>query len=330
VAWARFDDEYPRHQKVQSIPPAARADAIAFELAALCYSSRVLSDGQIARAVTHSLALEVGFERRGNVDSRRLNRTISALLEAGRWRENGAGGYVIHDYDQYQPSASDVKERRAKEADKKRKQRAQGRMSLDLSPRDVPPSVPQGQRPLSPDLSPGESSRAGATGVGAPARPGPSPTHRPLGEKSTALPGDRSKTTANGLPVENERLVLELLAAIGDDADEGTPAVVRSIAAKLPEGAIAKVLESVRSSRKRNRAEYAVAALQGEWTDRHTDEHGSRLKELRREPEAWVRELGWKMPREVFDEALFRMVANEDERIRLADLAADLRGATAA
>jgi hypothetical protein len=209
MSWAKFDDEYPRHQKIQSIPAAVRADAIALELAALCYSTRLLSDGRISTAVTQSLALEVGFEHRNRVDLRRLRRTISALIEAGRWHENGGSGYTIHDFPDYQPTSGEVKERRRKETEKKRKQRAQGRLSLDLSPTSSPGDTEEPSR----RDSPGDASRVGATGAGAPTRPVPYPGESassalsPQGEGDLASPpaaqqAAPAESTSGELPQE--------------------------------------------------------------------------------------------------------------------------------
>jgi hypothetical protein len=74
----------------------------------------------------------------------------------------------------------------------------------------------------------------------------------------------RSETTLNGLPHEKRRLLTKLLAAIEPSADEGTAGVLASYAREVPEGAIAKVLESVTTQSPRNPAGYAVAALKRE------------------------------------------------------------------
>lgn len=318
VPWAKLDDEYPRHPKMQRIPAALRADAIALEVAGLCYSTRVLTDGFVAAAVVETLGLEVGFEHKRGLNRKRLRAVIGSLLDAKRW-VSVPGGYQIHDYADYQPSASDVKEKRRLEREKKRKQRDQGRMSLALSPRDNTRDT----EGLSPPLSPGDTSRALATGAGAPAHPDPSPTHEEQEQKSSSLSADRSETTANGLPFEKERVTAELLAAIGDDADKGTAQVVRSYAGQLPEGALAKVLESVASSKARDRAAYVVGALKDEVESRQPVP--ARSTALRKDPELYVREVGYKLPEDVLEEVLGDLVPDEDERIRLVDLAADLR-----
>lgn len=340
MGWARFDDEYPRHGKIQSIPPAVRADAMALELAALCYSARVLSDGHISRAVTHSLALEVGFERRENVDSRRLNGAISALVEVGRWRANGAGGYVVHDYSEYQPTSSEVKERRAKETDKKRKQRAQQRLSLETSPGD--------KGDVSPALSPGDASRVGATGAGAPTRPGPSQTHREKTTSPAAVDPSTSPST-NSLdaaqdpePEEPEEAAAageadDLAAAIqalrGFDERSWTSIGPLVEAIGAPEAA--SVLAEVK--RRRN-VENPVGLLKQLLEIKHrelvraqvessiAETPKPKLEQLHDDPEAYVRELGWKLPDDVLDSALEQLLPNDQgRRFELANLAADIR-----
>jgi hypothetical protein len=323
MAWARFDDEYPRHPKIQRIPAEHRADAMALELSAVCYSTKVLTDGFVSRAVVETLGLEVGFESKRGLNRRRLRTAIDALERAKRW-VSVQGGWQIHDYADYQPSASEVTERRRVERDKKRKQRENRQTSLDVSLGDKAGDA----NPVSPSVSPGDTSHVPATRAHAPAHPGPSHTHRPSEQKGLALTADRSETTANGLPVEKERLTVDLLAAIGKDADAGTPTTVRRYAAQLPEGALAKVLESVRQSKARHKARYVVGALKDEL---EAVAPRSRSAKLRGDPEAWVREVGHKMPADVFEEALAELLPeNEDERIRLADLAADLRAESAA
>jgi len=192
MGWARFDDAYPIHPKVQRIPEAVRADAMALELAALCYSTRLLTDGFVPRGTAASLALEVGFSRHGKVDFRRLNRAVSALVSASRWHENGGSGWQIHDFNQYQPSADEVKERRRKEAEKKRRQRAQERLSLETSP-ETSPGDKTGE-------SPGESSRVRASGAGAPARPAP-----PLEGADLPLPRSTKKPDLASPPAHRQK-----------------------------------------------------------------------------------------------------------------------------
>jgi hypothetical protein len=319
VAWLRLDDKFAQHPKVADLSDRA----FRVHVVTMLYCTEYATKGRIPRP---ALRLAGAGPK-----------TVNELVDAGVWEQAGEE-LEVHDFAIYNGATIgervDAFLRRFPGTSANEVHKALG------GKREVVLSEVARYQSGSQSGSEGTGLGGSQTGTQGTAKvvpsagarePVPIPTpEEPLGE-SSALPGDGSKTTgAAGLPFQNERLVVELLAAIGDDADEGTPAVVRSIAAKLPEGAIAKVIESVRSSRKRNRAEYAVKALQGEWEDRHNDEHGSRLKDLRSDPETWVRELGWKMPPDVLEDGLFAMVADEDERIRLTDLAADLREGAAA
>jgi hypothetical protein len=115
----------------------------------------------------------------------------------------------------------------------------------------------------------GEGSLARATRTRTRA-PAPSPTPAPSPkeiEEMAVRPSREPQPRTNGLPFEKERLTVELLSAIGDDADERTPDVVRSLAKRLPESALVKVNESLRTQRPQNRASYAVGALQSEFAE---------------------------------------------------------------
>jgi len=70
------------------------------------------------------------------------------------------------------------------------------------------------------------------------------------------------------LPSDTEYEANRLLEAIGNDADEGTPGVVRSLARQLPSFGIAKVRESLTLFEPRNKAAYAVGALKSEIAER--------------------------------------------------------------
>lgn len=68
---------------------------------------------------------------------------------------------------------------------------------------------------------------------------------------------------------ENEFAVAKLMRAIGSHADTGTRLVVAKLAVGLPPAALAKVTESVEQNHPRNRAAYAVRALQAEAKERN-------------------------------------------------------------
>jgi hypothetical protein len=71
------------------------------------------------------------------------------------------------------------------------------------------------------------------------------------------------------LPSEKQRLTDKILRWCGDDADIGTTTVLAGLAARLPEGSIAKVAESCLSKdHVLNRARYAAGSLKLEIEER--------------------------------------------------------------
>lgn len=328
MAWARFESDFTRHGKVQRIAAELRPAALALDLAAICYAVDVLTDGFVSGSMAHSLAIEIGVLHGQRGAEKELASCTAELVRVGLW-DPVDGGYEIHDFLDYQPSAEEVKDQRKAATERKRKSR--GQLRLSEGHRDSHSVTPPARhtvtsRPQAPAHDVRAQPQADALGPSEPL-----PQTEPSAEEPLLSAGRSETTRANGLPIENERLALELLSEIGEHGDEGTPAVVRSLTSRLPEGAVAKVIESIRGQRPRNRAAYAVKALQDEWAQRHNDEHGSKIKSLRADPEAWVREVGHKMPNDVFEEALAELLpSDEDERIRLTDLAADLRSESAA
>jgi hypothetical protein len=76
------------------------------------------------------------------------------------------------------------------------------------------------------------------------------------------------KGSSAKLPSDVKYEADSLLKAIGNDADEGTPGVVRSLARQLPSFALARVRESLTLFEPRNKAAYAVGALKSEIAER--------------------------------------------------------------
>jgi hypothetical protein len=112
--WARLDDELIDHGKVfmagEVIGKNGPAIAIGFYAVGLMWSNKHLTDGFLPTAVIK------GF--------RHVEHPLSiadALAKAGLWDRNG-GGFVIHDFGDFNPAASKVKAKRRR--DKQRKQRA--------------------------------------------------------------------------------------------------------------------------------------------------------------------------------------------------------------
>ena len=64
-----------------------------------CYCARNETDGHVPAGALVSL--------------KGTKRQVAELIAARRWRTNGKGGWVIHDYLKYNPSAKELAQKRA-------------------------------------------------------------------------------------------------------------------------------------------------------------------------------------------------------------------------
>ena len=101
MAWVKLDDGFFRHDKAR----AAGKDGRALFVASLAYAASRRSDGFIAD--THLGVVAAEAEVRPTV--------AKMLVQVGLW-EVVDGGYRVHDYLDYQPSAEQVDELRQKRA----------------------------------------------------------------------------------------------------------------------------------------------------------------------------------------------------------------------
>lgn len=99
--WLKLDDNFHSHPKVL----AAGRDARDLYVAGLAYAAKHLTDGVIPEGAVATLAVMAGAEVDGPAAAARL-------VEVGLWEE-GAGGYQVHDYHDYNPSGAEVRERLA-------------------------------------------------------------------------------------------------------------------------------------------------------------------------------------------------------------------------
>jgi len=99
MTWFKVDDSFHAHPKVLATEPAA----LGLWVIAGAWSSAHLTDGVVP---DHALS-------RLLPDSATL---AQKLVTAGLWRRI-KGGYLFHDWSDFQPSANDVKERREKRAE---------------------------------------------------------------------------------------------------------------------------------------------------------------------------------------------------------------------
>lgn len=100
MSWFRCDDQLADHPKVMALGPLRRP---ALGLWTMCgtYSARHLTDGFVSRAVVAQYA------------DRDLHKLTAALVAAGLFDEV-EGGWVLHDYLDWNPSRDEVLDKRAK------------------------------------------------------------------------------------------------------------------------------------------------------------------------------------------------------------------------
>lgn len=142
MTWVRIDDQFDEHPKHQQAGPLAWA----LWSAGLAYCNRNLTDGFIPHSKAQTLVNWQFSEPPDDQGRRRLvtvgitsgcagddvtnEYVIKLLLSAGLW-EPCEGGYLVHDYKDYQPSRRQVLEQRKQTAQrvsrfKQRKANAKG------------------------------------------------------------------------------------------------------------------------------------------------------------------------------------------------------------
>lgn len=111
MAWAKFDDGYPRHRKVWPLSDAA----FRLDTSGICWSGEALTDGRIPADELTAVS-----------PVKQPRKAAAELVRRGRWHEPGhdcprcppiSDGWVIHDYLDYNPDADKVlatREARAK------------------------------------------------------------------------------------------------------------------------------------------------------------------------------------------------------------------------
>jgi hypothetical protein len=152
VTWVRLDDGFADHPKLVGIGPTA----LAVHVWALCYCSRHLTDGFVDLSATKGIPwVSKRSAREG---------AIERLIGAGLWsREDG--GYLIHDFLEYNPDAANVREKRRLKAERQARWRERKKRGK-RTPVDAPVDA--------------------STNTGVDASPHPAP--KGAGGKSTAAP----------------------------------------------------------------------------------------------------------------------------------------------
>ena len=108
MSWVRIDDQFHNHPKLALLGDL-QLPAVGLHLLALCWSNSYLTDGFIPEGQVSKLAGDLAMLLpQGKPDP-----IVLALVDSGLW-EGEEGGYLIHDYLEYQPSRYEVlKQRRA-------------------------------------------------------------------------------------------------------------------------------------------------------------------------------------------------------------------------
>ncbi|GEM_PF-3266771 len=193
--WTKIGEEFFRHPKIVTVGRDARD----LYLVALCHCNENLTDGFVAERYLRRLAAEAEIE---DVEAAVHNLCGSFPMATGShnplWHKI-TGGYLIHDFLEYNPSRRDVEEERARKADAGRRggqARAARRASKTTGAQGPAqaPALPLGiadaqapakhgaKRPAKPDTA-AESVSVSESGSVPPPPPKPPALHR-----STAVP----------------------------------------------------------------------------------------------------------------------------------------------
>lgn len=141
MSWVKLDDRYAHHPKILAAGPLA----MALDVAAMCHAARHETDGHIPTTALHVVA---PFLTRPKAMA-----AAAKLVEVGRWRAV-AGGWQIHDFLAYNPSAETRAAQRAETEERReaanermrrlRKRQSDASQKSHVRERDTPsPSPPR-------------------------------------------------------------------------------------------------------------------------------------------------------------------------------------------
>ena len=120
MPWAKFDDRFPSHRKIRLLSDGA----FRLFVSSICWCSEQLTDGRIATE-----------ELRIVSDVRDPESAAGELVARGLW-EQVDGGWLVHDFHDYNPTAAAVRDERAKAAARQRRARDKAKESRGQSRRD--------------------------------------------------------------------------------------------------------------------------------------------------------------------------------------------------
>ena len=107
--WTKIDDGFPDHPKIVKVGPLG----LALQIRAFCYCGRFLTDGFLPAEVIQSLVIGLGDPAEhpaGRLDPAGPGWT-AIMMKVGLW-EKVEGGFLVHDYLEYNPSRAEVMDQR--------------------------------------------------------------------------------------------------------------------------------------------------------------------------------------------------------------------------
>lgn len=146
MGWVRLDDQFYDHPKFAQAGPLG----LALWVTALAWSNRNLTDGFVPTSAIKRLVdfdgvawgCWMGEHFGGGDDAEPID--VAAHLVKCRLLEEVDGGYLIHDYHDFQPAADEVLAKRAKERERWQRRFGGGSSAVDSAVDSPPETTPNG------------------------------------------------------------------------------------------------------------------------------------------------------------------------------------------
>lgn len=131
MVWVRLDDQFPDHPKVSAAGPCGAW----LHVCGIAYCNRHLTDGFIPAGVAHRLTnfdgIDISRSRDDLYEHANCESIARDLCNVGLWEE-ATGGYLIHDYLDFQPSKESVLNEREKAKRRRNVGRTSGERTLNV------------------------------------------------------------------------------------------------------------------------------------------------------------------------------------------------------
>lgn len=126
MSWLRVEGRAPQHRKIAPLSDAA----FRLHFTAKCWCAEELTDGVMPASVPATLTAAP----RGKA----LAKAVNELVSAGLWDINPDGGWRVHDYLEYNPSAESVRAKQQQARDRMQRSRSLNvRANIPRSAREV-------------------------------------------------------------------------------------------------------------------------------------------------------------------------------------------------